>query len=282
MKLVRYGEAGAEKPGIIGPEGELRDLSGEVEDIAGEVLTRAGMARLRSLDVSALPRVEGKPRLGPPVARVRKFIGVGLNYSDHAAELGQPIPAEPVLFCKAVSCICGPNDDVILPPDAQKGDWEVELAIVIGERARRVSEAEAMDHVAGYCLCNDVTERAFQLEGTGQWLKGKSADTFGPIGLWLATSDEIPNPQALAMFLDVNGVRMQSGSTATMVFGVRTLVSYISRFMTLEPGDIITTGTPPGVGVGRKPPVFLKEGDMMHLGIEGLGEQRQIVVRASA
>ncbi len=282
MKLVRYGDIGAEKPGIIGPQGEIRDLSAEVEDITGDVLTKAGMARLRSLDVSTLPRVEGSPRLGPPVARVQKFIGVGLNYSDHAAELGQPIPAEPVLFTKAVSCICGPNDDVVLPPDAHKADWEVELAIVIGERARRVSEAEAMDHVAGYCLCNDVTERAFQLEGTGQWLKGKSADSFGPIGPWLATADEIANPQALAMFLDVNGVRMQSGSTATMVFGVRTLVSYISRFMTLEPGDIITTGTPPGVGIGKKPPVFLKEGDMMHLGIEGLGEQRQIVVRASA
>jgi 2-keto-4-pentenoate hydratase/2-oxohepta-3-ene-1,7-dioic acid hydratase in catechol pathway len=265
---------------LIGPSGELRDLSGMIPDIAGEVLSRSGLAQLRALDAAGLPMVEGRPRLGPPVGRVSKFIGVGLNYSDHAAELGQALPAEPVLFTKAVSSICGPDDDVVLPPDAHKADWEVELAIVIGERARRVSEADALEFVAGYCLCNDVSERAYQLEGTGQWLKGKSADTFGPLGPWLATRDAIPDPHNLAMFLDVNGVRRQTGSTATMVFGVRTLVSFISRFMTLEPGDVICTGTPPGVGHGQKPPVYLRPGDRIRLGVEGLGEQNQTVIRA--
>lgn len=282
MKLIRYGEPGKERPGMLGPNGELRDLSGKIDDIAGTVLSKEGLDRLRALDPAVLPIVHGDPRLGPPVAGVRKFIGVGLNYADHAAETGQPIPAEPVLFTKAVSSICGPNDDVILPPGAEKGDWEVELAVVIGEPARRVSETQAMQHVAGYMICNDVSERAYQLEGTGQWLKGKSADTFGPLGPWLVTTDEIADPQALPMFLEVNGEPMQKGSTATMIFGVASLVSYISRFMTLEPGDIITTGTPPGVGLGQKPPRYLRPGDVMRLWIEGLGEQCQKVVRAEA
>ncbi len=281
MKLVRFGEAGEERPGIIGANGEVRDLSSVIADISGNALTQAGLTLLRSVRVEDLPVVESQPRLGPPVGAVRKFIGVGLNYSDHAAEIGQPLPREPVLFTKAVSCICGPNDDVILPPESEKLDWEVELAIVIGDTARRVSEGDAMNHVAGYCLCNDISERAYQIEGTGQWLKGKSCDTFGPLGPWFVTADEIPDPQALSMFLDVNGKRMQSGSTATMVFGVRTLVSFISRFMTLEPGDIITTGTPPGVALGMKEPVYLKAGDEMRLGVQGLGEQRQIVVMAA-
>ncbi|MDZ4792203.1 MAG: fumarylacetoacetate hydrolase family protein [Hyphomicrobiales bacterium] len=281
MKLVRFGEVGAERPGLIGADGEIRDLSSVIADISGNALTNAGLTLLRSVRPEDLPVAEGQPRLGSPVAAVRKFIGVGLNYSDHAAEVGQPIPREPVLFTKAVSCICGPNDDVILPPESEKLDWEVELAIVIGETARRVSEGDAINHVAGYCLCNDISERAYQIEGTGQWLKGKSCDTFGPLGPWLVTADEIPDPQALSMFLDVNGKRMQNGSTATMVFGVRTLVSFISRFMTLEPGDVITTGTPPGVALGMKEPVYLKAGDEMRLGVQGLGEQRQIVVMAA-
>lgn len=267
---------------MVGPGGELRDLSGKVDDIAGHALRRESLNWLRALDPAVLPIVHGGPRLGPPVAGVRKFIGVGLNYADHAAETGQPIPVEPVLFAKAASSICGPNDDVVLPPGAEKGDWEVELAVAIGERACRVSETEAMQHVAGYLICNDVSERAYQLEGTGQWLKGKSADTFGPLGPWLVTTDEIPDPQALSMYLEVNGEPMQTGSTATMIFGVASLVSYISRFMTLEPGDIITTGTPPGVGLGRKPQRFLRPGDVMRLTIEGLGEQRQKVTRAEA
>jgi 2-keto-4-pentenoate hydratase/2-oxohepta-3-ene-1,7-dioic acid hydratase in catechol pathway len=281
MKFVRYGEIGAERPGIIGRGGEMRDLSSVIPDITGAVLTREGLARLAAVPLESLPVVEGQQRLGAPVGGVRKFIGVGLNYSDHAAEIGQPIPREPVLFTKAVSCICGPNDDVMLPPESEKLDWEVELAIVIGETARRVSEGDAMNHVAGYCLCNDISERAYQIEGTGQWLKGKSCDTFGPLGPWLVTKDEIPNPHALTMFLEVNGQRRQHGTTATMVYGVPTLVSFISRFMTLEPGDVITTGTPPGVALGMKPPVYLKAGDVMHLGVEGLGEQRQTVVMAA-
>ncbi|MDX2265268.1 MAG: fumarylacetoacetate hydrolase family protein [Hyphomicrobiales bacterium] len=281
MKLIRFGEAGAERPGMIGPDGEIRDLSGVIGDIAGDTLTSAGLDALRRIDPAALPTVPGSPRLGAPVGQVRKFIGVGLNYSDHAAEIGQPLPREPVLFTKAVSCICGPNDDVILPPGSEKLDYEVELAIVIGDTARRVSEGDAMRHVAGYCLCNDVSERAYQIEGTGQWLKGKSCDTFGPLGPWLVTADEIPDPHALSMFLDVNGERRQTGSTATMVFGVAHLVSFISLFMTLEPGDVITTGTPPGVALGMKPPVYLKAGDVMRLGVESLGEQRQTVVMAA-
>lgn len=280
MKLLRFGEPGAEKPGLLGPQGEIRDLSGEIGDIAGPVLSEAGLAKLGRLDISALPVIEGDVRLGSPVGSVPKFIGVGLNYADHAAEAGMPLPKEPILFSKATSCICGPNDGVVLPPGANKADWEVELAIVIGSEARTVSEDQALDFVAGYCICNDISERAYQLEGTGQWLKGKSADTFGPLGPWLVTKDEAPDPHKLAMFLDLNGERMQTGSTATMVFGVQALVSYISRFMTLKPGDIITTGTPPGVGMGCKPPRFLRPGDEMRLGVQGLGEQRQRVLRS--
>ena len=278
MKLLRYGNPGAEKPGLLDPDGRLRDLSSVVTDIAGSSLVPKSLAKLRQLDPLLLPLVSGSPRLGPSVGSVGKFICIGLNYSDHAAESGMAVPVEPVVFMKATSAICGPNDDVVIPRDARKTDWEVELGVVIGKEAKYVSEHDALSHVAGYCVVNDLSERAFQLEGTGQWVKGKSADTFGPIGPWLVTADEVPNPQNLHLWLEVDGRRYQNGSTSTMVFGVAHLVSYLSRFMSLQPGDIISTGTPPGVGLGQKPPVYLREGNVMTLGVEGLGEQRQRVV----
>ncbi len=278
MKLVRYGREGKEKPGLIDGAGKLRDLSDVVADIDADTLRPRALSRLAKLKPESLPAVRGAPRVGPCVARVGNFIAVGLNYADHAAESGMPVPKEPVLFSKMTSCIVGPNDDVVIPRGSKKTDWEVELAIVIGSRASYVSEGEALSHVAGYCVCNDVSEREFQLERSGQWVKGKSCPTFGPLGPWLVTPDEIKDVQALNLWLDVNGERMQTGSTATMVFGVRTLVSYISQFMILEPGDVITTGTPPGVGSGKKPPRFLKAGDTMSLGVDGLGQQAQRVV----
>jgi 2,4-diketo-3-deoxy-L-fuconate hydrolase len=278
MKLVRYGERGRERPGLIDGEGRLRDLSAHVDDIAGDVLAPAGLEALRALDPAQLPAVEGEPRIGPCVGRVGKFLCIGLNYSDHAEESGLTVPPEPVLFTKATSAIVGPDDDVLLPRGSTKTDWEVELGIVIGRTAKYVSEAEALDHVAGYCVVNDVSEREYQLERHGTWDKGKGCDTFGPIGPWLVTRDEVPDPCALAMWLEVNGRRFQDGSTATMVYRPAFLVSYLSRFMSLQPGDIISTGTPLGVGMGQKPPVYLKAGDEMALGIEGLGTQRQRVV----
>ncbi|HTR15037.1 MAG TPA: fumarylacetoacetate hydrolase family protein [Roseiarcus sp.] len=278
MKLVRYGRLGKEKPGLVDSAGKLRDLSETIADIDADVLSPRSLARLAKLKAESLPAVRGTPRIGPCVARVGNFVAVGLNYADHAAESGMPIPKEPVLFTKAPSCIVGPNDDVVIPKGSQKTDWEVELAVVIGSRASYVSEAEALRRVAGFCICNDVSEREFQLERSGQWVKGKSAPTFGPLGPWLVTPDEIEDVQKLNMWLDVNGERMQTGSTATMIFTLRQLVSYISQFMILEPGDVITTGTPPGVGAGRKPQVFLKPGDTMTLGVDGLGRQEQHVV----
>ena len=275
MKLLRYGPAGQEKPGILDASGAIRDLSGVVKDINGDVLAADGLAKLKGVDLSKLPAVSGNPRIGPCVNGVGKFICIGLNYSDHAAETGATVPPEPIIFMKATSAITGPNDDVIIPKNSQKTDWEVELGVVIGTEARYVSEADAMKHVAGYCLINDVSERAFQTERHGQWTKGKSADSFGPIGPWLVTADEVPDPQDMAMFCDINGKRFQNGSTKTMVYGVRYLVSYLSQFMSLQPGDIISTGTPPGVGMGQKPPLYLKDGDKIHLGIAGLGEQHQ-------
>jgi 2-keto-4-pentenoate hydratase/2-oxohepta-3-ene-1,7-dioic acid hydratase in catechol pathway len=278
MKLVRYGPAGKEKPGLIDAEGKLRDLSRKVKDLAGEALAPAALAALRKVDARRLPLVRGRPRLGPCVGGVGKFIAIGLNYADHAKEANLPIPKEPVVFMKATSCIVGPNDTVVLPKGSVKGDWEVELAFAIGKTAKSVSEADALNHVAGYMICNDVSEREWQLERGPTWDKGKGFDTFGPIGPWLVTTDEISDPQRLAMWLDVNGKRMQTGNTKTMIFDVRKLVSYVSFLFTLEPGDIITTGTPPGVGMGMKPnAVFLKAGDTMRVGIDGLGEQRQEV-----
>jgi 2,4-diketo-3-deoxy-L-fuconate hydrolase len=278
MKLVRYGRSGKEKPGLVDGAGRLRDLSEVVADVDADILGSRSLSRLAKIKPESLPTVRGTPRIGPCVAKVGNFIAVGLNYADHAAESGQPVPKEPVLFNKAPSCVVGPNDDIVIPKGARKMDWEVELAIVIGTRASYVSEADALRHVAGYCVCNDVSEREFQIERSGQWMKGKSCPTFGPLGPWLVTPDEIEDPQKLGMWLDVNGERMQSGSTATMVFGVKTLISYISQFMILEPGDVITTGTPPGVGMGRKPPLFLKPGDTVSLGVDGLGRQAQQVV----
>ena len=277
MKLLRYGPAGQEKPGLLDAGGVIRDLSAVVGDIGGAALAPAALAKLRGIDPASLPAVSGKPRLGPCVSGVGKFICIGLNYSDHAAETGNAIPSEPIIFMKATSAITGPDDDVIIPKDSVKTDWEVELGVVIGSTARYVEEKDAMAHVAGYCVVNDVSERAFQIERQGQWTKGKSADSFGPIGPWLVTADEVADPQDLAMFLEVNGHRYQNGSTRTMIFGVRHLVSYLSRFMSLQPGDVISTGTPPGVGMGQKPQVYLKPGDVMKLGIEGLGEQTQKV-----
>jgi 2-keto-4-pentenoate hydratase/2-oxohepta-3-ene-1,7-dioic acid hydratase in catechol pathway len=282
MKLVRFGRAGREKPGLVDSAGKIRDISEHVPDLSGAALSRKGLAKLSRLKHEKLPLVRGRPRLGPCVGRVGNFIAVGLNYADHAAETGAAIPKEPILFNKAPSCIVGPNDDVMLPKGSVKTDWEVELAIVIGESASYVPESEAMDVIAGFCICNDVSERAYQIEGTGQWMKGKGCPTFGPLGPWLVTPDEVRNIQKLGMWLEVNGRRMQTGSTATMIFGVKFLVHYISTFMRLEPGDVITTGTPPGVGLGKNPPVFLKSGDIMRLGIEGLGEQKQLVVPWSA
>lgn len=278
MKLVRYGKAGKEKPGVIDNAGKLRDLSEVIADIDADTLGPRALARLMKLKPEALPAVRGAPRIGPCVSRVRNFIAVGLNYADHAAETGAAAPKEPVLFNKAPSCIVGPNDDIVVPKGSTKLDWEVELAVVIGTRASYIDEADALNHVAGYCLCNDVSERAFQIERAGQWMKGKGCPTFGPLGPWLVTPEEIADVQKLGMWLDVNGERMQSGSTSTMIFGVKTLVSYISQFMILEPGDVITTGTPAGVGLGKKPPVFLKAGDTVSLGIDGLGRQAQRVV----
>ena len=276
MKLLRYGPVGAEKPGILDSRGHLRDLSAHVDDIAGVVLTPEGLDHLRSINPESLPVVTGSPRIGACVGRIGKFICVGLNYADHAAESGLAVPPEPVLFMKATSAVCGPNDDVIIPKGSLKTDWEVELGVVIGREARYVDEADAMSHVAGYCVINDVSERDFQFERAGQWVKGKSADTFGPTGPWLVTADEVPDPQNLHMWLDVDGHRYQNGSTKTMVYGVRHLVSYTSQFMSLQPGDVISTGTPPGVGSGQKPaPVYLRPGQVMTLGIDGLGEQRQ-------
>jgi 2,4-didehydro-3-deoxy-L-rhamnonate hydrolase len=282
MKLVRYGAPGGERPGMLDAQGRVRDLSKIVPDIAGDALSPKGLAKLRKLKPDTLPLVRGTPRLGACVGKVGNFIAIGLNYADHAAESGQPVPKEPVLFNKAPSCIVGPNDDIVIPKGSKKTDWEVELAIVIGTRASYVSESDALKHVAGYCVCNDVSEREFQIERSGQWMKGKGCPTFGPLGPWLVTPDEIGDPQKLDMWLDVNGERMQSGSTATMVFGVRTLISYISQFMILEPGDVITTGTPPGVGMGKKPPRFLKPGDTVSLGVDGLGRQAQQVVAYKA
>jgi 2-keto-4-pentenoate hydratase/2-oxohepta-3-ene-1,7-dioic acid hydratase in catechol pathway len=279
MKLVRFGAAGKEKPGLIDAGGALRDLSKVVADIGPEQLSDASLARLRKVDTKRLPAVKGSPRFGAPVAGVGKFIAIGLNYRDHAVESGAPIPKEPVVFMKAVTCIQGPDDPVMLPKGSKKTDWEVELGVVIGARARYIKKREALDHVAGYCVVNDVSEREFQLERGPQWDKGKGCDTFGPMGPWLVTRDEIANVQKLGLWLDLNGKRTQTGNTKTMIFNVATIVSYLSEFMTLLPGDVITTGTPPGVGLGMKPePVYLKRGDVMRLGIEGLGEQTQKVV----
>ncbi len=278
MKLVRYGNPGKEKPGLIDAAGKLRDLSAMVPDIGPAQLTDAALARLLKLKTDKLPLVRGKPRMGCPVNGIGKFIAIGLNYSDHAKEAGMPIPKEPIVFTKAISCIQGPDDNVMLPRGSVKGDWEVELGVVIGKQARHVTQKAALDHVAGYCLSNDVSEREFQLERGGQWDKGKGCDTFGPLGPWLVTKDEIENPQRLAMWLDVNGQRMQTGNTRTMIFSVAKIVSHLSEYMTLMPGDVIITGTPPGVGLGMKPQRFLKAGDVMTLGIEGLGTQTQRVV----
>ncbi|BEG75015.1 fumarylacetoacetate hydrolase family protein [Achromobacter xylosoxidans] len=275
MKLVRYGQPGQEKPGLIDAQGALRDLSGVVGDIDAAAIAPAALARLARLDAASLPRVDGAVRYGCPVNGVGKIVCVGLNYADHAAESGLPVPAEPVLFLKPSSSLSGPDDPVIIPRGSVKTDWEVELGVVIGKKASYVEESEAMDYVAGYTVVNDVSEREYQIERGGQWDKGKGCDTFAPVGPWLVTRDEIADPQDLDMWLEVNGHRFQNGSTRTMVFGVKTLVSYISRFMSLMPGDIISTGTPPGVGLGQKPPVYLKAGDVMRLGVAGLGEQRQ-------
>ena len=277
MKLLRYGPAGEEKPGLLDSTGAIRDLSAVVPDISKDTLLPDSLERLRKIDPGTLPRVSGSPRIGPCVGHVGKFICIGLNYSDHAAESNMTVPAEPIVFMKATSCIIGPNDDVVLPRGSLKSDWEVELGVVIGKPVKYAAEEDALSHVAGYCVVNDLSERAYQLEGTGQWVKGKSADTFGPIGPWLVTPDEVPAWNNLAMWLDVDGHRFQDGSTRTMVFGVPYLVSYLSRFMSLQPGDVISTGTPPGVGFGKKPPVYLRAGNEMRLGVEGLGEQRQRV-----
>jgi 2-keto-4-pentenoate hydratase/2-oxohepta-3-ene-1,7-dioic acid hydratase in catechol pathway len=278
VKLVRWGEAGAERPGLVDRAGRVRDLSREVADIGGPALSPLGLAALSALDIEALPLVEGTPRLGACVGGIGKILCIGLNYSDHAAETGAAVPPEPILFMKPTSAVGGPNDDVRLPRGSAKTDWEVELAIVIGTAAKYVSEEAALDHVAGWCILNDVSEREYQLERHGTWDKGKGCDTFAPIGPWLVTRDECPDVSGLEMWLEVNGRRFQHGSTATMVYNPAFLVSYLSRFMTLHPGDVIATGTPPGVGMGQKPPVFLKAGDVMELGIEGLGTQRQVVV----
>ncbi len=278
MKLVRYGEAGKEKPGILDAQGAIRDLSGVVKDIDATTVSPEGIAKLKGVNVDNLPKVSGNPRLGSPIANVPKLICIGLNYADHAKESNLPIPPEPVVFMKAISAITGPNDAVKLPKGSKKGDWEVELAFVIGKKAQSVSEADALNHVAGYLICNDVSEREWQLEHGSQWSKGKSFDTFAPLGPWFVTADEIKDPQNLAMWLDVNGQRKQTGNTGTMIFGVKKLVSYLSYMCTLTPGDVVSTGTPPGVGMGIKPtPQFLKSGDEMRLGIDGLGEQKQKV-----
>ena len=278
MKLLRYGEIGQEKPGILDKNGRIRDLSQIVPDLAGDALGRESLNRIGALDVSTLPLVEGEPRLGPPVGVVPKFLGIGLNYRDHAAETGLPIPEVPIVFAKASSCVSGPNDPVLQPKGFNRMDFEVELAFVIGTRAKNVSEASALDYVAGYCVCDDLSERSLQKGGPGEWIKAKSYDGFGPLGPWLVTTDEIPDPQKLDLTLDLNGARMQTGSTSNMVFSVAALLAYISQYMTLVPGDVITTGTPPGVGMARNPRVFLKAGDELRLSVSGLGEQRVKVV----
>ena len=280
MKLVRYGEKGAEKPGLIDKSGQLRDLSAHIADLKREAYSPASLRKLAEIDPASLPAVSGKPRLGAPVTGISKFVAIGLNYVDHAKETGNPIPPEPIFFLKANTSLSGPNDAVEKPRESTKLDWEVEIAVIIGTRAKYVSEADALNHVAGYCICNDVSERNFQQERGGQWTKGKSHDTFGPIGPWLVTKDEIANVQNLSMWLDVNGKRRQTGNTSTMIFSMAKCVSYVSQFLTLLPGDIITTGTPPGVGTGMKPPQFLNVGDVVTLGIEALGEQRQEIVAA--
>lgn len=278
MKLLRYGEIGNERPGMLDAAGGIRDLSGEIDDLSPETVTVEGLDRLRRLDPESLPKVEGGPRIGPCVTRPGKFICIGLNYSDHAAESGMPVPESPVLFMKATSALSGPDDPIVIPRGSTKADWEVELGVVIGRHAKYVEEADALDYVAGYCLVNDVSERAFQIEGTGQWVKGKSCDSFGPAGPWLVTPDDVPDPQDLPMWLEVNGHRYQNGNTKTMIFGVAHLVSFVSQYMSMQPGDIISTGTPPGVGMGQKPPVYLKAGDRVSLAIEGLGQQNQVCV----
>jgi 2-keto-4-pentenoate hydratase/2-oxohepta-3-ene-1,7-dioic acid hydratase in catechol pathway len=278
MKLLRFGDAGAEKPGILADDGTIRDLSSVVSDIAGDVLSDAGLEAIRAADISSLPVVDADTRLGPCVSGTGKFICIGLNYSDHAAESGMAVPSEPVMFMKATSAICGPNDPIIIPRGSEKTDWEVELAVVIGTRAKYVSEEDALNYVAGYAITNDVSERAFQIEREGQWTKGKSCDNYGQIGPWLVTRDEVADPQAMDMWLKVNGETKQDGSTATMVYGVAHLVSYLSQFMSLQPGDVISTGTPPGVGMGQNPQQYLRHGDVVELGIAGLGSQRQDVI----
>lgn len=279
MKFLRYGPLGQEKPGLLDADGTIRDLSAVIDDLDPGTISDATFARIAAIDPASLPAVSGNPRIGSCVGRPGKYICIGLNYSDHAAEAGMDLPPEPIVFFKATSAVCGPNDDIEIPRGSTKTDWEVELGVVIGKHAKYVDEANALDYIAGYCLTNDVSERAFQLEHSGQWVKGKSADTFGPTGPWLVTRDEIADPQNLSMWLDVNGKRYQDGSTKTMVYGVAFVVSYLSRFMSLQPGDIISTGTPPGVGMGQKPQVFLKPGDVMELGIEGLGTQYQKLVQ---
>src|SRR5215472_2486646 len=280
MKLVRYGAPGREKPGIVGDDGKIRDLSRIVKDIDGEMIASGGLAKIKKANLKRMKPVSGKPRLGPCIGNVRNFIAIGLNYSDHAAEAGMPIPKEPIIFNKAPSCICGPNDDTVIPRESSKLDWEVELGIVIGKRARYLSKDRALDVVAGYCLANDVSERVFQIERAGQWTKGKGCETFGPLGPWLVTKDEIKDPQKLNMWLDVNGEKRQRGNTSTMIFDCAHLVWCCSQYFVMEPGDVIITGTPPGVGLGMKPePKFLKAGDVVTLGIDGLGEQRQKVVK---
>ena len=281
MKLLRYGPAGAEKRGLLDADGAIRDLSGAVADIGGDALLPGSIEKLKAIDPTTLPKVDGSPRLGPCVGDVGKFMCIGLNYSDHAAETGGEVPPEPILFMKANSAINGPNDDVLIPRDSEQTDWEVELGFVIGKGGKYISEADAMSHVAGYCVVNDVSERNFQIRMEGQWTKGKSCDTFGPLGPWLVTADEVADPQALGLWTEVNGHRYQDGNTNTMVYGVQFLISYLSRFMSLQPGDVVATGTPPGVGMGQKPRVFLKPGDTMRLGVEGLGVQEQKLVADS-
>ena len=278
MKLLRYGPDGAEKPGLLDASGTIRDLSGVIPDLSGAALSPEGLAKLAALDTGTLPQVAAGTRLGPPVAGMKNFVCIGLNYADHAAETGAPIPKEPIIFLKSLGALSGPDDDVVIPKGSTKTDWEVELAIVIGTKAKNVSEAEALNHVAGYAVCNDVSEREWQIERGGTWDKGKGCDTFGPLGPWLVTKDEVPDPQNLGMWLEIDGKRYQDGSTRTMIFGVQKVVSYVSHFITLHPGDVISTGTPPGVGLGLKPPTFLKAGQTIRLGIEGLGEQTQRTV----
>jgi 2,4-didehydro-3-deoxy-L-rhamnonate hydrolase len=279
MKLLRYGPKGKEKPGILDKDGKIRSLAKIVKDIDADAISSAGLAKIKKANIAKLPIVPGKPRIGACIANPQKFIAIGLNYSDHAAESGLQVPPEPVVFTKQVSCLSGPNDTVVLPPKSVKSDWEVELGVIIGRKAKNIKEKDALKHIAGYCTINDLSEREFQIERSGQWTKGKSYDTFGPVGPWLVTRDEVKDPQNLDMWLDLNGTRVQSGSTKTMVYGVAHIVAYLSQFFTLHPGDIITTGTPPGVGMGMKPQRFLKEGDKMVIGIDGLGVQRQVVKR---